>query len=99
MRSHPSLVALSIIAQLLVGIGALASLAFAPPVNGTMLLVPLSSDAPTVALARNADALLIGRGPGTSVLIRGERRALFWPLLRGGVLAIAAPAGLCGADA
>lgn len=85
-----------VVAQLAIGIGALAALALTPPANGAMLLVPLVGDAPAVQLARDSEALLLARGPGGGVVVRGERRALFWPLLRAGVLTVAAPASLCG---
>lgn len=83
-------------AQIAIGVAALAMLAFAPPARGAMLLVPLVSDAPAARLARDGHALLLGQGPAGSLVIRGDRQTLFWPLLQAGVLAIAAPALLCG---
>lgn len=91
--SHPAFV---IAAQLAIGIGATFLVAFAPPARGSMLLVPLISDAPAARLALESDALLIGRGPAGTMIVRAERDALFWPLLRVGVLTLAAPAAMCG---
>jgi hypothetical protein len=75
---------------------ALAVLALTPPAQGAMLLIPLVREAPAARLARNSNALLLSQGPAGSIVVRGDRRALFWPLLRAGVLAVAAPAPLCG---
>ena len=86
-------------AQTALGIGVLATLALAPPAHGVMLLVPLVGDAPVARLARDGDALLLARGPASSVVVRGDRHTLFWPLLRGGVLTMSAPALLCGSIA
>lgn len=85
-----------VVAQIAIGIASLAMLALAPPARGAMLLVPLMSDAPAARLARDGRALLLGQGPAGSLVVRGDRQTLFWPLLRAGVLAIAAPASLCG---
>ncbi|ONF95625.1 hypothetical protein [Sphingomonas jeddahensis] len=85
-----------ILAQIAVGIAALAMLALAPPAHGAMLLVPLMSDAPAARLARDSHALLLEQGPAGSLVVLGDRQTLFWPLLRAGVLAVAAPVPLCG---
>lgn len=61
-----------------------------------MLLMPLVDGAPVVRLVRRSDALLLARGPGEALIVRGDRSALFWPLLRAGVLTIASPKSLCG---
>jgi hypothetical protein len=82
--------------QIGIAAGALAMLALAPPSQGAMLLVPLIGDAPAARIARDGDALLLSRGPGGTMVVRGDRHTLFWPLLRAGVLAVAAPAALCG---
>lgn len=77
----------------------LAAMVFAPPVRGEMLLLPLRPGAHALDRAMAAGAPLIARGPGGAFVVRGERARLFWPLLRGGVLAVAAgPAG-CGTRA
>ena len=83
-------------AQFAVGAASLALLAFTPPAHGEMLLVPLVSEAPVARLARGGDALLLARGPGDGLVVRGDRAALFWPLLQSGVLTIAAPRFVCG---
>lgn len=88
--------ALLLVAQLVVGMASLGFLAFAPPAHGEMLAVPLVRNAPIARLARHGDALLVARGPGDGLIIRGDRAALFWPLLKAGVLTIAAPRSLCG---
>lgn len=71
-------------------------LALAPPARGTLLLLPVGGAASPVRLAIARDALLIGRGPIGSVVVRGDRHALLWPMLRAGVLTLAAPALACG---
>jgi hypothetical protein len=95
-QRYPASALIPVIAQTILGVGALASLALAPPSRGPMLLLPLVHDAPVVRLARQGDALLLGRGPGEAIVVEGERGALFWPLLHAGVLTMAAPAALCG---
>lgn len=82
--------------QFAVGAASLGLLAFAPPARGEMLLMPLVDGAPVVRLVRRSDALLLARGPGEALIVRGDRSALFWPLLRAGVLTIASPKSLCG---
>lgn len=79
-------------------LGAVLALALAPPASGAMLLVPLVGDAPVVRLAMDHGGLLLG-AEGDRIVVRGERRAMWWPLLRHGVLAIAAPRGGCGESA
>ncbi|WP_231731696.1 hypothetical protein [Sphingomonas sp. CCH5-D11] len=88
--------ALLIMLQICFGIGSLACLAFAPPARGEMLLVPIVNDAPVARLARERDALLVSRGPAEGLVVRGDRNALFWPMLRAGVMTLAAPASVCG---
>ena len=83
-------------AQLAIGAFSLGLLAFAPPVTGEMLLLPLRSGAPVARLARDGDAMLLARGPADGLIVRGERGALFWPLLHAGVLTLAAPRAWCG---
>ncbi|OWK30158.1 hypothetical protein [Sphingomonas dokdonensis] len=83
-------------AQLAIGTASIGLLAFAPPAKGEMLLLPLRSGAPVARLARNGDAMLLARGPGDGLVVRGQRAALFWPLLRAGVLTLAAPRSWCG---
>jgi len=96
MPRNTVLATLLIVVQIGVGMASLALLAFAPPARGKMLLVPMTDDLPVGRLARDADAALVDRGPGAGLIVRGDREALFWPLLRAGVLTMAAPAGGCG---
>lgn len=85
-------------AQLVAGVSGIAALALAPPASGAMVLLPLAHGAPVARLARDGDALLLATTPGGTLIVMGERRALFWPLLRAGVLTIAAPARYCGGN-
>lgn len=85
-----------LLAQLSAGLGGLAALALAPPPHGSMLLLPLRDGTPTARLARQGDALLVASGPYGSLVVQGDRQALFWPLLRAGILTIAAPSRYCG---
>ena len=73
----------------------LASLAFAPPASGRMLLVPLTADAAhrLIPAAVAHGALLIGPGPlPASYIVIGERARI----VAQGVVPIAAPAAGCG---
>lgn len=88
-----------VIGQVAIAAGALAVLALAPPLRGDMLLIPLWPDAPTARLALAQDARLVAAGPGGGMVVRGERDALFWPLLRAGIVTIAAPSLICGGRA
>ena len=74
------------------------ALAVSPPAKGAMLLIPLSVDAPVARLALEQGASLLS-GSGDRIVVQGERRALWWPMLREGVLTIAAPRGGCGGSA
>jgi hypothetical protein len=74
-------------------------LALRPPAQGTLLVIPLAA-APgalaTAALA--ADARLVGRGPGRSLVVRGTRDRIAARLHLGDALLLAAPSPLCGSD-
>ena len=74
------------------------ALVLSPPAKGGMLLIPLAGDAPVARLALEQGASLIAAS-GDRIVVRGERRALWWPMLREGVLTIAAPRGGCGGSA
>lgn len=79
---------------------ALVLLMAAPPTEGRMLLVPMSQSAARtmVPLAVAQGARLIARGPlPASIVIYGQRAALASPLLKSGVLIVAAPSAGCGA--
>lgn len=77
------------------------ALALWPPREGAMMLVALDGrDAGRlVGPALGAGAALAGRGPlSNTIVVRGARNRLA-PLARHGVILIAAPRGLCGAEA
>jgi hypothetical protein len=80
------------------GLGALALLAvaFAPPAQGRMLLVPLTGAPVSVATVNSlrATPLLAGPLPG-SLVVEGDRGRLS-ALWSQGVLVLAAPAAICG---
>ena len=77
----------------------MAALAFAPPSQGQMLLVPMT-EAAAAALPRLATAnesRIVGRGPvAGSLVIEGRRAALFMAALSSAMLVIAAPQVGCG---
>lgn len=90
------------LAQLCLVATALVAFAFAPPAQGRMLLVPLTAAAASsmAAGAREAGALLLGRGPLPGSLVVMGTREHFGPLtLARGILIVAVPARLCGAQA
>jgi hypothetical protein len=74
-------------------------LALRPPAEGTLLIVPLAA-APGVlaSAALAADARLVGRGPGRSLVVRGTRDRITARLRLGDALLLAAPSPLCGDD-
>ena len=77
-----------------------AALALWPPRDGAMMLVALDGrDAGRlVGPALEAGATLAGRGPlSNTIVVRGARHRLT-PLAWHGVILIAAPRGLCGAE-
>lgn len=82
--------------QLMLAALSLAAFVFAPPVRGDMLLLPLRPGAQALDRALAQGAPLMGQGPGGAIVVRGERARLFWPLLAGGVLAVAAAPAGCG---
>jgi len=84
------------VAQLLLGLAALLAVAFAPPAQGRMLLVPLNGEPVAVATINRlrATPLLAGPLPG-SVVVEGDRMSLS-ALWSKGVLVLAAPEAVCG---
>lgn len=83
----------------LISAGVLA-LAFYPPASGPMALIALDGrDAGRMAgPALDRGAILLGRGPLTNILlVNGTRERIARPMLRRGILVIAAPASWCGA--
>ena len=88
-----------LVAQLAAAVGGLLVMAFAPPAQGSMLLVPMTEQAriSLPGLAVGHGALLLGVGPlDGSLLVRGDRSQLGLTLLRQGIVPMAAPAILCG---
>lgn len=78
-------------------LAALASLvvAFAPPQQGRMLLVPLSGGPVTEAMVRSLNAIPLKAGPlPGSWIVDGNRQSLT-PLLSQGIIILAAPAAAC----
>jgi hypothetical protein len=75
-----------------------AALAFAPPAEGRMILVPLWPQAADRLVARSAaaGARLVGHGPLPRSLVVSGRRAALAPAMAAGVLILAAPPAGCG---
>ena len=84
-----------IVAQLVLAMLALLAVAFTPPAEGRMLLVPLDGQpiSRTAVLALQATPLAAGPLPG-SMVVDGKRR-LLGSLWAKRVLVLAAPAALC----
>lgn len=86
--------------QLLTAGTALAAIAFAPPAEGQLLLVPLAGqDADTLTVwAADGDTRIVGRGPlPGSLVVQGRAAALAGAALRHATLIVAAPPAACGA--
>lgn len=88
-----------VVAQVALVAAGVATLAFWPPRDGPMLLVALDGrdGARLVGPALDAGATLAGRGPMANMILVSGPRATLAPLISSGVIALAAPAGLCGA--
>jgi len=86
--------------QLLAAGIALSAIAFAPPAQGELLLVPLagqSADSVTVWATR-AGVRIVGRGPlPGSLAVEGRTATLIGVALRHATLITAAPPAACGA--
>jgi len=82
--------------QLMLGALALLAVAFAPPVQGRMLLVPLNGEPVSIATINRLSAtpLLAGPLPG-SLVVEGDRGPLS-ALWSQGILVLAAPDAICG---
>ncbi len=86
------------IGQAAVALCALLLLAFAPPVAGSFLLVPLTQGAAAglAALAIERGGAITGMGPlPGSLIVVGDRATLASAMLNRGVLPLAAPSLLC----
>jgi hypothetical protein len=91
--------AATLLIQLLAIVGSVGVMAAAPPMNGRMMLVPLSASAARgmVAIAIDRGATLVGPGPlPGSFVVDGQRAALLGAAVRHGVALLAAPVGGCG---
>lgn len=90
---------LPLAAHLMLILIGLPLLAFYPPAQGAMLLVPMTADARgamlPVALAHGGRMMARGSLPG-SIVMWGDRAALAAPLLGRAVLVMAADAAGCG---
>lgn len=87
-------------AQIAAAVIALAALALWPPASGAMLLVPLGSDAGTVAtiaLAGGAALLDTGPFPGSLVVV-GDRARIARQITGWSIVITAAPSAGCSAD-
>lgn len=86
-------------AQVAIAILVLLLVAFAPPVHGRMLLVPIDGVPVDGSAIRRLQAtpLMAGPLPGSRV-VEGERRLLSG-LWSDGILVLAAPAAICGGSA
>lgn len=87
--------------QLLAAGAALTAIAFAPPAEGQLLLVPLAGQGADVLTvwATNSDARIVGRGPlPGSLVVQGRAAALAGAALRNATLILAAPPAACGAE-
>ncbi|AQR73547.1 hypothetical protein [Sphingomonas sp. LM7] len=86
--------------QLLGASTALSAIAFAPPAEGELLLVPLAgqnADSATV-WATALGARIVGRGPlPGSLTVQGKTATLAAAALRHATLIVAAPPAACGA--
>jgi hypothetical protein len=86
--------------QLLAAGAALAAIAFAPPAEGELLLVPLAGQSADsmIVWATRAGARVIGRGPlPGSLVVEARTATLAEAALRHATLITAAPPAACGA--
>lgn len=85
--------------QLAAIVASLAAIAFYPPAQGRMLLVPVwpGAEQGLAARAVRTGARLVARGPLANTLVVSGDRAALWPAMASaGVIAMAAPTGGCG---
>jgi len=94
-------VAPALFLQFLAAGTALAAIAFAPPAEGEMLLVPLAGQSADSAAvwATRAGARIIGRGPlSGSLAVQGRTSRLIGLAASHATLIVAAPPIACGAN-
>jgi hypothetical protein len=88
--------------QLVAVAASLAAIALYPPAKGRMLLVPVWPGAGHGLAARavRAGALLVDRGPlAGTLVISGDRAAIWSAMAPAGIVTLAAPTGGCGGAA
>ncbi len=97
--ASPLYASLLILAQLAIASAGLAIVAFYPPSQGRILLLPLTQAArgTVIRLAVDRGARLVARGPlPGSMIVAGHRDAFAGALFGSGIVALASPAGGCG---
>ena len=83
-------------AQIALAAVILLVIAFAPPIHGRTLLIPISGKAINPDLLQPLMLTPIGTGPlPGSVVVDGKGRELARPLLNEGILMLAAPSAVC----
>lgn len=84
--------------QLALAMLALLAVAFTPPAQGRMLLVPLDGRPVSEAAIRDAQATPLARGPLPGSFVVDGNRHLLSGLWARRVLVLAAPAALCSSE-
>jgi hypothetical protein len=82
--------------QLALALTALLLVAFTPPTQGRMLLVPLNGEAVTAAVVQSRHATPLKPGPRGSWIVEGQRAALAGLFSTEGIIVLAAPEAICG---
>jgi hypothetical protein len=88
-----------VVVQLVAVVASLVAIALYPPPQGKMLLVPVwpGAEQGLAARAVKAGARLVDRGPlANTLVISGDRAAIWSAMASSGVLTLAAPTGGCG---
>jgi hypothetical protein len=84
-------------AQLTLAVGAMLLVAFAPPAQGRMLLVPIDGEPIAAAMVESHHATPLKPGPlDGSWIVEGQRDALAGLFSSEGIIVLAAPEALCG---
>ena len=87
-----------IVIQLALAMLALLVVAFTPPAQGRMLLVPLDGRPVSEATIRDVQATPVARGPLPGSWVVDGNRGLLSGLWARHVLVLAAPAALCSSE-
>jgi hypothetical protein len=83
--------------QLALGVTALLLVAFTPPAQGRMLLIPLNGDPISTAMIESHHATLLKPGPlRGSWVVEGRRAALAGLFSSQAIIVLAAPDAICG---